>query len=114
MLTLADGKRIDGAEVRRAAASAPATYRSLSPGGGGFGDPKTRDPDRVLRDVRDGIVSREAAPSATTAWRSPPTAAASTTRAPPPSGNPETGWAGQVARETATPANGKWHDRSGL
>ena len=35
----------------------PATYRSLSPGGGGFGDPRTRDPDRVLRDVRDGIVS---------------------------------------------------------
>lgn len=35
----------------------PATYRSLSPGGGGFGDPKTRAPERVLRDVRDGIVS---------------------------------------------------------
>jgi len=35
----------------------PATYRSLSPGGGGFGDPRTRDPERVLRDVRDGIVS---------------------------------------------------------
>jgi N-methylhydantoinase B len=39
----------------------PATYRSLSPGGGGFGDPRTRDPARVLRDVRDGIVSRDAA-----------------------------------------------------
>jgi N-methylhydantoinase B len=39
----------------------PATYRSLSPGGGGYGDPKTRDPARVLRDVRDGVVSREAA-----------------------------------------------------
>jgi N-methylhydantoinase B len=39
----------------------PAAYRSLSPGGGGFGDPKTREPDRVLRDVRDGVVSRDAA-----------------------------------------------------
>jgi len=39
----------------------PATYRSLTPGGGGFGDPKTRDPNRVLRDVRDGIISRETA-----------------------------------------------------
>src|SRR5688500_20042530 len=29
----------------------------LSPGGGGFGDPRTRDPARVLRDVRDGVVS---------------------------------------------------------
>jgi len=37
----------------------PGTYRALSPGGGGYGDPKTRDPERVLRDVRDGIVSAE-------------------------------------------------------
>jgi N-methylhydantoinase B len=28
-----------------------------SPGGGGFGDPMRRDPEAVLRDVRDGIVS---------------------------------------------------------
>ena len=27
------------------------------PGGGGFGDPRRRDPERVLRDVRDGLVS---------------------------------------------------------
>jgi len=60
MLTLADGKHIEGWKygVHR---FGPATYRSLSPGGGGFGDPRTRDPDRVLRDVRDGVVSREAA-----------------------------------------------------
>jgi N-methylhydantoinase B len=37
------------------------TYRALSPGGGGYGDPKTRDPERVLRDVRDGIVGVESA-----------------------------------------------------
>ena len=60
MLTLADGKHIEAPKygVQR---HGPGTYRSLSPGGGGYGDPKTRDPARVLRDVRDGIVSREAA-----------------------------------------------------
>ncbi|MGH7118264.1 MAG: hydantoinase B/oxoprolinase family protein [Acetobacteraceae bacterium] len=31
------------------------------PGGGGMGDPATRDPALVARDVRDGLVSREAA-----------------------------------------------------
>jgi N-methylhydantoinase B len=31
------------------------------PGGGGFGDPKERDREKVLRDVRDGLVSAEAA-----------------------------------------------------
>ncbi len=31
------------------------------PGGGGFGDPKEREREKVLRDVRDGLVSPEAA-----------------------------------------------------
>jgi len=31
------------------------------PGGGGFGDPATRDPDQVASDVMDGIISREVA-----------------------------------------------------
>ena len=31
------------------------------PGGGGFGDPATRDPEQVATDVADGIISREAA-----------------------------------------------------
>ena len=35
--------------------------RIESPGGGGFGDPKTREPERVARDVRLGFVSRETA-----------------------------------------------------
>ena len=35
--------------------------RLETPGGGGFGDPATRDPARVARDVRLGYVSREAA-----------------------------------------------------
>lgn len=30
-------------------------------GGGGFGDPLTRDPEKVLRDVREGLVSSEGA-----------------------------------------------------
>jgi N-methylhydantoinase B len=35
--------------------------RLETPGGGGFGDPATRDPERVARDVRLGYVSRLAA-----------------------------------------------------
>ncbi len=31
------------------------------PGGGGMGDPASRDPAAVARDVRDGLISREAA-----------------------------------------------------
>jgi N-methylhydantoinase B len=60
ILTLADGKRIQAPKygvVRHG----PAIYRALTPGGGGYGDPRTREPSRVLRDVRDGIVSPSAA-----------------------------------------------------
>jgi len=35
--------------------------RLETPGGGGFGDPAARDPQRVVRDVRLGYVSREVA-----------------------------------------------------
>ena len=38
--------------------------RIRMPGGGGYGDPRTRDHDSVRRDVREGFVSREAAVSA--------------------------------------------------
>jgi N-methylhydantoinase B len=31
------------------------------PGGGGFGNPRDRDPERVAADVADGLISREAA-----------------------------------------------------
>src|SRR2546421_647828 len=31
------------------------------PGGGGFGNPATRDPDQVASDVADGIISRDTA-----------------------------------------------------
>src|SRR5579862_7870487 len=33
------------------------------PGGGGFGDPASRDPEQVASDVADGIISREVAES---------------------------------------------------
>lgn len=60
ILMLADGEKINAPKygvVRHG----PASYRALSPGGGGYGDPATRDPAHVLRDVRDGIVSRTSA-----------------------------------------------------
>jgi N-methylhydantoinase B len=38
-----------------------ALYRVLTPGGGGCGDPLSRDPVAVLRDVRDGFVSLDGA-----------------------------------------------------
>lgn len=41
----------------------PARMIADTPGGGGWGDPLTRDPQRVLRDVRDEVVSVEAAAS---------------------------------------------------
>ena len=39
----------------------PLHIKLSSPGGGGRGHPFERDPERVLRDVRDGVVSGEAA-----------------------------------------------------
>jgi N-methylhydantoinase B len=36
-------------------------YRVLTPGGGGWGDPMCRDPESVVRDVRDGFVTLAAA-----------------------------------------------------
>jgi N-methylhydantoinase B len=35
--------------------------RLETPGGGGFGDPRQRDPERIARDVRFGYVTPEAA-----------------------------------------------------
>jgi N-methylhydantoinase B len=36
-------------------------FRYVYGGGGGWGDPRTRDPERVLDDVLDELVSVEAA-----------------------------------------------------
>jgi N-methylhydantoinase B len=40
---------------------AAGTLRVVSSGGGGWGDPRARDPSKVARDVRDGLVSMQAA-----------------------------------------------------
>ena len=37
------------------------TFRYITNGGGGWGDPFSREPERVLRDVRDGYVTIEGA-----------------------------------------------------
>ena len=36
-------------------------YRQVAGGGGGYGDPRARAADRVLRDVRDGYVTEAVA-----------------------------------------------------
>lgn len=33
----------------------------ITPGGGGYGDPKHRDPARLVEDIREGYVSEAAA-----------------------------------------------------
>jgi N-methylhydantoinase B len=33
----------------------------LTPGGGGYGDPRMRDPELVRKDVANGLVSAESA-----------------------------------------------------
>jgi N-methylhydantoinase B len=40
---------------------AGAMFRYINNGGGGWGDPYSREPERVLRDVRDGYVSLDGA-----------------------------------------------------
>ena len=53
-----------GAELRpKGRQSVPAGERLVleMPGGGGYGDPRQRAPERVAEDVRNGLVSPEAA-----------------------------------------------------
>src|SRR5690606_11447232 len=58
-----DGKVLDdlpnGKVTRRL--SAGDSFTLLAGGGGGFGPPHERDPERVAYDVRQGYVSRRAA-----------------------------------------------------
>ena len=37
------------------------TLRTQTPGGGGYGDPTERSPERVRKDVRNGVISEQAA-----------------------------------------------------
>ena len=48
-------------DLRRHKVGAGGAIMLESAGGGGWGDPLERDPAAVLRDVRDGYVSRQAA-----------------------------------------------------
>jgi N-methylhydantoinase B len=55
---------ISGKSVRskgRQSVSGGDFIRLELPGGGGFGDPATRDPDQVAADVADGLITREVA-----------------------------------------------------
>ncbi len=36
-------------------------YHQFAGGGGGYGDPANRDRDKLAAEVRDGLISREAA-----------------------------------------------------
>jgi N-methylhydantoinase B len=63
-----DGEmELDENDERRSAprydvlSTGPLTLRASSPGGGGWGDPLERDPLAVVLDVRNGVVSRQAA-----------------------------------------------------
>ncbi len=57
-VSLASGKPMRGKGQQ---AIPPGEYLRLTLPGGGFGDPKQREREKVLRDVRDGLVSPEAA-----------------------------------------------------
>jgi N-methylhydantoinase B len=52
---------ISGTGHIRASADEEEVWIGVSSGGGGYGRPEQRDPEQVSRDVRDGIISREAA-----------------------------------------------------
>ncbi len=60
-LVLADGTTVDPPKYQVRRFDQPLRERALSPGGGGWGSPLERDPHAVLRDVRDGVVSLQAA-----------------------------------------------------
>lgn len=56
-----DGEYAYYASQRTWSTQPGATFRYLTNGGGGWGEPTARDPEAVKRDVRDGYVSVEAA-----------------------------------------------------
>lgn len=56
-----DGTRTFAASAARLNFSEGERYAGVSPGGGGHGNPLDRDLETLRRNVRDGVVSREAA-----------------------------------------------------
>jgi N-methylhydantoinase B len=62
LLRQADGKLVPlPSKLQHRAVKAGESLICLGAGGGGFGDPKQRAPDLVLRDVRDGLFTPETA-----------------------------------------------------
>jgi N-methylhydantoinase B len=57
----ADGSRTFFSAISYLRVKEGQSWVSASSGGGGYGDPLERDPQRVLTDVRDGYTSRDAA-----------------------------------------------------
>lgn len=58
--------KADGTETRLPSKCTITIFRGdtliiRTPGGGGYGDPKERDPESILEDIRNGLVSLEAA-----------------------------------------------------
>ena len=60
-LTRADGTREELETNQFYTLHTGDVFEVISSGGGGCGDPTERDPEKVLRDVRDGVVSLEVA-----------------------------------------------------
>jgi N-methylhydantoinase B len=56
---LADGSRTRYSKVTRLKVPKGATVHLHTGGGGGYGDPRQRDPEAVRRDLRDGYISQE-------------------------------------------------------
>jgi N-methylhydantoinase B len=56
-----DGTLTELPPVSQASLAAGEALVSISSGGGGYGPPREREPERVLGDVREGFVSRERA-----------------------------------------------------
>ena len=58
-ITTADGEHIDlPSKINRRMARGD-LVRHVQPGGGGFGDPLTRDPERVARDVWNAKITAD-------------------------------------------------------
>jgi len=61
LIAYPDTEREWHVSTKRVPVSPGDTFRVVTAGGGGHGDPSQRDPAAVLEDVRDGYVSRSAA-----------------------------------------------------
>jgi N-methylhydantoinase B len=57
----ADGNEVKLANFVQAEIAPGETLRGIEGGGAGYGDPRTREPDRVLRDVERGWETQERA-----------------------------------------------------